>query len=49
MLEKIPHWLGRALTNIRSGHDKLMLATLDLDGAQSLTIGSPAFLKRLSQ
>jgi Raf kinase inhibitor-like YbhB/YbcL family protein len=43
MLEMIPHWLGRALINVRSGHDKLMLATLDLDGAAALTVGSPAF------
>ena len=43
MLEMIPHWLGRALTNVRAGHDKLVLATLDLGGARSLTISSPAF------
>jgi Raf kinase inhibitor-like YbhB/YbcL family protein len=43
MLEKIPHWLGRALTNVRAGHDKLVIATLDFDGATSLTLSSPAF------
>jgi Raf kinase inhibitor-like YbhB/YbcL family protein len=43
MLEKIPHWLGRALTNVRAGHDKLTLATIDLEGAASLAISSPAF------
>lgn len=43
MLEKIPHWLGRALTNVRAGHDKLVLASLDLGGAESLAISSPAF------
>ena len=43
MLEKIPHWLGRALTNVRAGHDKLVLATIDLESADSLTISSPAF------
>jgi phosphatidylethanolamine-binding protein (PEBP) family uncharacterized protein len=43
MLEKIPHWLGAALTNVRSGHDKLTLGRLDIQGAPSLTLGSPAF------
>ena len=43
MLENIPHWLGRALTNIRAGHDKLTVATLDLEGAAALDLSSPAF------
>jgi hypothetical protein len=43
MLEKIPHWLGAALTNVRAGHDKLTLARLDLAGAPSLDLASPAF------
>ncbi|MGZ2412342.1 Raf kinase inhibitor-like YbhB/YbcL family protein [Sphingomonas sp. F9_3S_D5_B_2] len=43
MLENIPHWLGRALTNFRAGHDKLMLARLDLDRTASLSLTSPAF------
>lgn len=43
MLEKIPHWLGSALGNVRAGHDKLTLARLDLDRAASLDLSSPAF------
>lgn len=43
MLENIPHWLGRALTNVRAGHEKLTLARLDLEGATALSISSPAF------
>ena len=43
MLEHIPHWLGSALANIRAGHDKLTLARLDLAGAASLDLTSPAF------
>jgi Raf kinase inhibitor-like YbhB/YbcL family protein len=43
MLEHIPHWLGSALTNVRAGHDKLTLARLDLTGAASLDLTSPAF------
>lgn len=43
MLEKLPHWLGAALANVRAGHDKLVLARLDLDGAASLGLASPAF------
>ncbi|MBV9528278.1 YbhB/YbcL family Raf kinase inhibitor-like protein [Sphingomonas sp.] len=43
MLEKIPHWLGQALVNVRAGHDKLMIATLDLDGVESLSLSSTAF------
>lgn len=43
MLENIPHWLGRAMANVRAGHEKLTIARLDLNGAQALSIGSPAF------
>lgn len=43
MLEKIPHWLGSALTNVRAGHDKLTLARLDLEGAAMIRLSSPAF------
>ena len=43
MLEHIPHWLGSALANVRAGHDKLTLARLDLAGAASLDLTSPAF------
>ena len=43
MLENIPHWLGRALTKIRAGHDKLTVARLDLEGAEALDLSSTAF------
>ena len=43
MLEKIPHWLGSALNNVRAGHDKLTIAGLELDGVESLRLISPAF------
>jgi Raf kinase inhibitor-like YbhB/YbcL family protein len=43
MLEHIPHWLGSALANVRAGHDKLTLARLNLAGAASLDLTSPAF------
>ena len=43
MLEHIPHWLGSALANVRAGHDKLTLARLDIAGAASLDLTSPAF------
>lgn len=43
MLEKIPHWLGRALGNVRAGHEKLMLATLDVGDAAAMSLTSPAF------
>lgn len=43
MLEKIPHWLGSALSHVRAGHDKLTIARLDFGGATSLHLSSPAF------
>lgn len=43
MLENIPHWLGAALSGLRAGHDKLTLSRLDLAGAASLDLSSPAF------
>jgi Raf kinase inhibitor-like YbhB/YbcL family protein len=43
MLENIPHWLGAALSGIRAGHDKLTLSRLDLAGAATLHLSSPAF------
>ncbi|UUR07354.1 YbhB/YbcL family Raf kinase inhibitor-like protein [Sphingomonas glaciei] len=43
MLENIPHWLGAALSGVRAGHDKLTLSRLDLAGAASLELSSPAF------
>lgn len=43
MLENIPHWLGAALSGLRAGHDKLTLSRLDLTGAATLDLTSPAF------
>lgn len=43
MLEKVPYWLGSALTNVRAGHDKLTLAGLELRNVARLDISSPAF------
>ncbi len=43
MLENIPHWLGAALSGLRAGHDKLTLSRLDLTGAATLHLSSPAF------
>jgi len=43
MLEHVPHWLGAALSRVRAGHDKLTLARLDLSGAATLDLTSPAF------
>ncbi len=43
MLEKIPHWLGAALSNVRAGHEKLVIARIDLSNATSLNLSSPAF------
>lgn len=43
MLENIPHWLGSALANVRAGHDKLTIASLDLGNADALDLSSPAF------
>jgi Raf kinase inhibitor-like YbhB/YbcL family protein len=43
MLEKIPHWLGAALSNVRAGHEKLVIARIDLDSATSLNLSSSAF------
>ncbi|QNM81819.1 YbhB/YbcL family Raf kinase inhibitor-like protein [Sphingomonas sabuli] len=43
MLEKLPHWIGSALANVRAGHDKLAIATLYLAGTARLDVTSPAF------
>src|SRR6478672_8310516 len=43
MLEKIPQWLGAALSNVRAGHEKLVIARIDLSNATSLNLSSPAF------
>jgi Raf kinase inhibitor-like YbhB/YbcL family protein len=44
MLEHVPHWLGQLMTNLRAGHDRLVIAHAGLaigDGRIDLT--SPAF------
>lgn len=43
MLEHVPHWLGKALTNVRAGHDKLTVTRVPLEGADKLSLESPAF------
>lgn len=43
MLEHVPHWLGKALANIRAGADKLAIAHPDLGGFAALNLASPAF------
>jgi len=43
MLQHVPHWLGKALTSVRAGHDKLTIARVPLEGAKPLSFGSPAF------
>lgn len=43
MLEHVPHWLGKALTSVRAGHDKLTIACVPLDAAKPLSVASPAF------
>jgi Raf kinase inhibitor-like YbhB/YbcL family protein len=44
MLEHIPTWLGKALTGVRAGADKLAIAHPDLGGRfDSIDLTSPAF------
>lgn len=44
MLEHIPHWLGKALSGLRAGADKLVIARPELGGGYpALTLSSPAF------
>jgi Raf kinase inhibitor-like YbhB/YbcL family protein len=44
MLEHIPAWLGRALSGVRAGADKLAIAQAELGGGfTSLDLTSPAF------
>lgn len=45
MLEKLPHWLGAALGNIRAGHDRLTIARFDHQDARALELSSPAFAR----
>lgn len=44
MLEHIPHWLGRSLSGLRAGADKLAIVQPELGGRfQPLDLSSPAF------
>jgi len=43
MLEHVPHWLGKALANVRAGADKLAIAQAGLGSVPSLDLTSPAF------
>lgn len=44
MLEHIPAWLGKALSDVRAGAEKLAIARSDLGGSfPSLDLTSPAF------
>ena len=45
MLEHVPHWLGRALSGIRAGAEKLAIAQPELAPLlpESLSVTSPAF------
>jgi Raf kinase inhibitor-like YbhB/YbcL family protein len=43
MLEHIPHWLGKALSNVRAGADKLAIAQPPLGSFVALDLSSPAF------
>ena len=47
MLEHIPHWLGKALSNVRAGADKLAIAQTGLAASlgsfTALDMSSPAF------
>ena len=43
MLENVPHWLGRMLSGLRAGHEKLAIADQALGGFEKLDIVSPSF------
>jgi hypothetical protein len=44
MLEHVPSWLGRALSGVRAGADKLAVVRSGLgDGVPAMTLTSPAF------
>lgn len=43
MLEKLPHWLGAALGNVRAGHDRLTIAALAEAPPATIQLTSPAF------
>jgi Raf kinase inhibitor-like YbhB/YbcL family protein len=43
VLEHVPHWLGRILSGLRAGSDKLAIADDRLGRFDSLRLASPAF------
>lgn len=46
MLQHVPAWLGRLLENVRAGHSKLVIASLDgIADLPALELSSPAFAK----
>lgn len=46
MLQHVPAWLGHLLKNVRAGHGKLVIATLDGAAAlPAIELSSPAFAK----
>ncbi|UZK69079.1 YbhB/YbcL family Raf kinase inhibitor-like protein [Sphingomonas sp. S1-29] len=43
MLEHVPRWLGKALSGLRAGQDKLAIAQSELGSFESIRLASPAF------
>ncbi|MEP9359112.1 YbhB/YbcL family Raf kinase inhibitor-like protein [Sphingomonas sp. KR3-1] len=43
MLEHLPHWLGKALSPLRAGADKLVIVRPELAGDGVIHLASPAF------
>jgi len=43
VLEHVPHWLGKALSGLRAGSDKLAIAHARLGEFESIRLASPAF------
>lgn len=43
MLEHVPHWLGKALSALRAGADKLAIVQPELGSFEVLHLASPAF------
>ena len=43
MLEHVPGWLGRALSGLRAGADKLVIASVAIGDGGTIDLSSPAF------
>lgn len=43
MLEHVPHWLGKALSGVRAGTEKLAIAQEGLGSFEAIRLASPAF------